>query len=80
MTCSCIRIDCNHVKGQCEEPPVIRGGICVSCRWFRQPFVKCPLCGEPERREDIVGGVCLTCAEGITFSLNARRASIVVKP
>ena len=32
--CSCIRIDCWHPKGQCDEPPVARGGICVTCRWY----------------------------------------------
>ena len=78
MTCSCIRLDCYHEKGRCEEPPASRGGICVTCRWYRQPFITCALCGDPERREDIIGKVCLTCAEGITFSLNARRANTIV--
>ena len=40
-------------------------------------FVRCPLCGDPERTEDIVGGVCLTCADAITFAQHARRASVV---
>ena len=33
--CTCIRIDCWHPKGQCDEPPVIRGGICNTCRYHR---------------------------------------------
>lgn len=41
-------------------------------------FVRCPLCGDPELKEDIVGGVCLTCADGIAFAQNARRGAIVV--
>jgi hypothetical protein len=39
-------------------------------------FVRCPLCHEVERIEDIVGGVCLTCADAIAFSQNARRGAI----
>lgn len=76
MKCSCIRLDCYHPKGECEEPPVSMGGICTTCRWFKQPFLKCKVCGDPERREDIINGVCLTCAEAIAFTLNARRGSI----
>ena len=80
MTCTCIRLNCVHPKGECEEPPTYRGGICLTCRYYREPFKKCDLCGEPERVEDIVAGrICLTCAEGITWSTNARRASISVK-
>jgi len=41
-------------------------------------FVRCPLCGDVERVEDIVGGVCLTCADGIAFAQNNRRGSIEV--
>lgn len=77
MTCSCIRIDCCHPKGECGEPPVIRGGICTTCRFYKEPSLKCKVCGGMERREDIINGVCLVCAEAITFSLNARRARIV---
>lgn len=36
-TCTCIRLDCWHAKGQCDEPPVIRGGICTTCRFYRKP-------------------------------------------
>lgn len=35
-------------------------------------FTRCPLCGDIERAEDIVGGVCLTCADAIAFAQNAR--------
>lgn len=41
-------------------------------------FTRCPLCSDVERTEDIVGGVCLTCADGIAFSQNARRVAIAV--
>ena len=78
MTCTCIRLDCWHPKGRCEEPPTYRGGICTTCRYYRPEFIKCPLCGDPERAEDIVGGVCLTCAEAITFAMHARRERIIV--
>lgn len=40
--------------------------------------VRCPLCHGIERAGDIVGGVCLTCAEGITWAQNARRGAIGV--
>lgn len=38
--------------------------------------VRCPLCHGIERAGDITGGVCLTCAEGIAWSLNARRGAV----
>lgn len=41
-------------------------------------FVICPLCGDPEVVQDIVGGVCLTCADAIAFAQNARRGAISV--
>lgn len=41
-------------------------------------FFTCPLCGEPERPEDVIGGVCLACSDAVTFSHNARRAGVLV--
>lgn len=80
MTCTCIAISHPfHEENGCAEPPTYRGGICNTCRYYVPEFVKCPLCGDPERPADIVGGVCLTCADAIAFSHNARRASIEVK-
>ncbi len=36
QVCTCIALDHPHGKGQCDEPPVVRGGICNSCRaWNR---------------------------------------------
>lgn len=59
------------------------GLLAIARAGLRRPppagFTRCPLCHEAERYEDIVGGVCLTCADGIAFSQNARRASIVVE-
>lgn len=34
--CTCIRIDCWHPKGRCDEPPTIRGGICTTCRYYHK--------------------------------------------
>lgn len=41
-------------------------------------FKRCPLCGDQEKVEDIVGGVCLVCADAIAFTQNARRGAIRV--
>lgn len=77
MICTCIVINCWHPKGECDEPPTYRGGICSTCRYHHSnPFRTCPLCGRTEKWEDMVGGVCLACADGIA---DARRASINVK-
>lgn len=40
MTCSCIAINHPlHLPAQCDEPPIIAGGICVTCR-FAEGFSK----------------------------------------
>lgn len=36
MTCTCIAINHPfHEKNGCAEPPTYRGGICNSCRYYR---------------------------------------------
>lgn len=39
---------------------------------------RCPLCGDPERKEDEVAGVCLTCADAITFAQHNKRSRVIV--
>lgn len=41
-------------------------------------FIRCPLCGDAEHTEDVVAGVCLTCADAITFAQHNRRSRIIV--
>ncbi len=41
-------------------------------------FVVCPLCHKPERDEDMVTGVCLSCADAIAWGQNARRGAVNV--
>ena len=42
-------------------------------------WVVCPLCQEPEHPEDMVAGVCLSCADAIAYAQNARRGAIDVE-
>lgn len=39
QTCTCIAINHPlHKKGECDEPPTQRGGICNTCRyWYSHP-------------------------------------------
>ena len=65
-----------------DNDPVVAAAVYVLAypvRTMPDGFVLCPLCNQPEAVEDVVGGVCLTCADGIAFSQNARRGSIVVE-
>lgn len=53
LVCNCIREDCWHPKGRCEEPPRQRYGICATCQ-YHQGVQVCPACGQiiPNRKED----------------------------
>jgi hypothetical protein len=55
--------------------------LLVAPEVFTQPniIILCPVCREPERAEDIVCGVCLSCSDAITMAHNERRASIIVE-
>jgi hypothetical protein len=50
--CGCIREDCWHPKGRCDEPPRQRYGTCSTCQYHKPPK-KCPACGQalPEEAE-----------------------------
>ena len=52
QVCNCIREDCWHPKGRCEEPPRQRYGICATCQYHAAPG-RCPTCGQvlPEKGE-----------------------------
>lgn len=49
--CNCERIDCWHPVGRCEEPPIIRWGVCATCKHYPPP-PRCLTCGQPIRKQE----------------------------
>ena len=80
--------EAHGVLFRCDREPDHDGqhhgqlGSGTECFWGSEVpvFVECPLCHDPERGEDKVAGVCLTCADAIAFAQNQRRGAIEVRP
>jgi hypothetical protein len=44
--CTCIRMNCWHPYKECDEPPMVRGMVCLTCKTHPEPK-HCPTCNQP---------------------------------
>jgi len=44
QVCNCIRADCWHETGKCDEPPKNMYGVCFTCKTYSPR--RCKTCGQ----------------------------------